>query len=575
MKRTNFIILFFCIYQLYECEIITNINDDYEEITLNEDWNQHKFDIIKSAYKFINNNISLIYIFESQANSTLTIHDEDSKGLKTLNILRYNSYLTVNKSGVDTETIKISSISSKNVNIQLLLGYNYDNLYLKQKFTNIRIIEAKYNLIATFDSFDENTEVYFQKYTEDIVPKDFYPINKYLFNKINIKDDIIKLEKDSTYIIINDVTEFYFSSLEFFITEENSISRYIDLVEKKEKYLYLNKDRNYILKLDSNENSRLFKLSRKTINSKIASNGNIILNKENMYYKLENNNDLHLRPENEDALIEFLYNFEDEKVFDKLEVYKEKLDTNTNKILIKLDSPDDYVIKLESDLSKPFGTSIYGKISKENYHYYSSECHSSLIYGYSFEESFKKDKFTNVNAKGGEFYMLYLYIDKTNKEQPLYLTYYPKNLNVSSLNAANYTYFEIKHNVTYKFIIENDDSFTFTMNIKDKDLKSYNPLFTFENKTDFNEAKLVMKNEGNNKNTPVYINYYQNWEKKDDVMMTVIADKAKSILLVIYIIAIILILVFFALVVLAVMKIIKIQKDKAEDSNKEVILKDY
>lgn len=243
--------------------------------------------------------------------------------------------------------------------------------------------------------------------------------------------------------------------------------------------------------------------------------------------------------------------------------------------MIKLDSPDDYIIKLESDLSKSFGTSIYGKISKENYHYYSIECDKSLIYGFSFEESIKKDKFTNVNAKGGEFYMLYLYIDKTNEEQPLYLTYYPKNLNVSSLNAANYTYFEIKHNVTYKFIVENDDSFTFTMNIKDKELKLYNPLFTFENKTDFNEAKLVMKNEGNNKNTPVYINYYQNWEKKDDVMMTVIADKAKSILLVIYIIAIILILVFFALVVLAVMKIIKIQKDKAEDSNKEVILKDY
>ena len=573
MKRTNFIILFFCIYQLYECEIITNINDNYEEITLTEDWNQHKFNVTNSAYKFINNNINLIYIFESKANSTLTIHDENSKGLKTLNILKYSSYLTVNKSGVDTETIKISSIPSKNVNIQLLLGNNYDNLYLKQKFTNIRIIEAKDNLIATFDSFDENTEVYFRKYTEDIAPKDFFPINKYLFDKINIKDDIIKLEKDFTYIIINDVTEFYFSSLEFFITQENSSSTDINLVKNNEKYLYLNKDKNYILHLDPNENSRLIKLSRKTINSKITINDNIILNKENMYYKLENNNDLTLKVENEDALIEFLYNFEDEKVFDKLEVYKEKIDTN--KILIKLDSPDDYIIKLESDLSKPFGTSIYGKISKENYHYYSSECHSSLIYGYSFEESIKKDKFTNVNAKGGEFYMLYLYIDKTNKEQPLYLTYYPKNLNVSSLNAANYTYFEIKHNVTYKFIIENDDSFTFTMNIKDKDLKLYNPLFTFENKTDFNEAKLVMKNEGNNKNTPVYINYYQNWEKKDDVMMTVIADKAKSILSVIYIIAIILILVFFALVVLAVMKIIKIQKDKAEDSNKEVILKDY
>lgn len=295
MKRTNFIILFFCIYQLYECEIITNINDNYEEITLTEDWNQHKFNVTNSAYKFINNNINLIYIFESQANSTLTIHDEDSNGLKTLNILRYNSYLTVNKSGVNPETIKISSISSTNVNIQLLLGNNYDNLYLKQKFTNIRIIEAKDNLIATFDSFDENTEVYFRKYTEDIAPKDFFPINKYLFDKINIKDDIIKLEKDSTYIIINDVTEFYFSSLEFFITQENSRSTDINLDKNNETYLYLNTDKNYKLNLDQTENSRLIKLSRKTINSKITINDNIVLNKENMYYKIENNNDLNLK----------------------------------------------------------------------------------------------------------------------------------------------------------------------------------------------------------------------------------------------------------------------------------------
>ncbi len=571
MKRITFIFLFICIYQLFICEIITNINEDYDVIRLKEDLNQRGYDIIKSAYKFINENISLIYIFESEADSNLIIQDENSKGLKTLNILKYNSYLTINKTGENTR-IKVSSIPSTNVNIELLIGNNYDKLYLKQKFTNIRIIEAQDNLISTFDSFDGNQEVYFVKYTDDIVPKDFYPINKYLVPKINIKDEIIKLESGSTYIIINDVTEFYFSSLEFYINQENSNTD-INLVDDNEKYLYLNKDKNYTLNLNQIKNSRMIKLSRKTINSKITIHDNIILNKENIYYKLENEGVLNLKVENEDALIEFLYNFGDEKVFDKLEVHKEKL--NTNKILIKLDSPDEYIIKLESDLSKSFGTSIYGEIGKENYHYYSSECHSNLIFGFSYEESFKKDKFKNVNAKDGEFYMLYLYYEKTNNEQPIYLTYYPKNLNISSLNAANYTYYEIKQNVTYKFIIENDDSFTFTMDIDDNDIKSYNPLFTFENKTNFNELKLVMKNEGNNKNTPVYINYYQNWEKKDDVMMIIIADKAKSILLVIYIVSIILILVFFALVVLAVMKIIKIQKDKAEDSNKEVILKDY
>ena len=89
--------------------------------------------------------------------------------------------------------------------------------------------------------------------------------------------------------------------------------------------------------------------------------------------------------------------------------------------------------------------------------------------------------------------MLYLYYEKTNNEQPIYLPYYPQNLNISSLHAPNYTYYEIQNNVTYKFIIENDDSFTFTMDIDDNDIKSYNPLFTFENKTNFNE-KYLQKN---------------------------------------------------------------------------------
>ena len=60
MKRITFIFLFICIYQLFVCEIITNINEDYDVIRLKEDLNQRGYDIIKSAYKFINENISLI-----------------------------------------------------------------------------------------------------------------------------------------------------------------------------------------------------------------------------------------------------------------------------------------------------------------------------------------------------------------------------------------------------------------------------------------------------------------------------------------------------------------------------------
>ena len=84
-----------------------------------------------------------------------------------------------------------------------------------------------------------------------------------------------------------------------------------------------------------------------------------------------------------------------------------------------------------------------------------------------------------------------------------------------------------------------------------------------------------MKNEGNDKNTPVYINYYQNWKNDNDILMTIIADRAKKILLVIYIIASILIVVFFALVVLILMKMLKNQDENVENSSNELITKEY
>ena len=596
MEKLNFFFLFLFIYQIYECELINSnnemifnkspinpeifkeVNDDYQLINLNEELDREGYEISKSAYKFINNNANLTYVFESNS-SNLIIQNEQSQGLQTLNILKYNSFLTVNKTGDNSETIKITSIPNSNVNFELLFENNYDEFYLKQKFTNIKIIETnENNLIANFDSFDDNHEIFYAKYIEnDLSPKDFYPINKSNFTKINFEDKLIQLEKNSTYIIINDVKDFYFSSLELFITQQENNNTAINLKGNNDKYLYLNKEKNYSITWNSiDSNLRIIKLSKKTKNSKITINNNILLNKDNMYYELPKDIKIELKVENEDALIEFLYYFEDEKIFDKLEIYKEKLDSNlTHKILIKLDSPDDYVIKLESDLNKSFGTSIYGKASTGNYHYYSSACHDNLIYGFSFEESIKKDKFREVKTGNGEYYSLYLFLETTNIDQPIYLTYYPKNLNISLLNSANYTYFEIKPDVTYKFIVEDDDSYTFKMGIKDKDIQSYSPLFTFQNKTNFNEIKLVMKNEGNDKNTPVYINYYQNWKNDKDILMTIIADRAKKILLVIYIIASILIVVFFALVVLILIKMLKNQDENVENSSNELITKEY
>ena len=467
-----------------------------------EEFDKKEYQLEEKHSRFINNNPELIYIFESYFDD-LIIRNEDNKGLKNINILEYGSFLTVEKKVDSAQNIIITSIPNSNVYIESLYLNNYDKLYLKQKFTNIKIIETgENNLISTFNSFDENSKVYYTKYTKESMSlKDIYPINEAKFEKVDIKEEIIKLEKNSIFIIINKVSDYYLSSLEFFITQEQNNNQEIKLKKNNEKYLYLNKDNTYKINLNAISNSRAIKLSSKTINAKITINNNIILDKENMFYELNKNTELSLKIENDDALIEILYYFGDEKVFSELEIYKQKINevSRTHQILIKLSSPYDYVIKLESDLNKSFGTSIYGKFGKGNYHYYSSECNSALIFGFTFEELIKSDKFKNIKLKNDEYYMISLYILKgeNSVDQPIYLSYYPLNqINFKSttLNSAIFSSYELNLQEAYKFIVENDDTYSFEIAIKDNDkVQSYYPIYIFENNTIHNDLKKYNK----------------------------------------------------------------------------------
>lgn len=590
MEKNNliFLILFILYSQVHEKELSSfnneNIQDEIIELTniyeqnmeiiyLDEEMNQTVYNIWQDHSLFINNNSELIYIFESNS-SNLIINNAEGKGLRNLNILEYGSKITVNMTGSFPEIIKITSIPNSNVYIEPLFEQNYDNLYLKQKFTNIKIIEtADNNLIAHFDSFDENHEIYYANYMNDkIIPKDIYPINKEKFNKLNFKDVILTLEPNSTYIIINDVTEFYLSSLEVFITPKENVNQEIILHANTEKYLYLNKYQRYSINLNDISDFRIMKLSRKTSNSKIIINDNIVIDKDNMYYELEKKTILNLRIESEDALIEFLYYFHNEIIIDQLESNKQKIDGD--KILIKLDSPDTYEIKLETNLNNAFGTSIYAKFSKGNYHYYSKECHSSLIYGFSFEETINKEVFENINQKVNESYNVYLYFLKGKEEQEIYLSLYPKNLKKDILNSANFTNIELDPEKTYKYTIQNDNTYTFKLSLDDNNIKSYYPIFTFENKTNYNETKLVMKNEGNNKNTSIYLNYYKNWTKDEDIRIKIIAEQAENILIVFYIFSGIVILVCLALCVLVIKKMSKGERQNDEGQINELLNKE-
>ena len=602
MKNKIFIILniVLLLFQLYECEILTYNNDeicfnskidnfennfqiDDVDTTIElKDKMDRNVTIIepKAFYKFININPELIYIFETDSND-LDLNLNNSKALKKLNRLVYNRFLTVNNLCSESKQIKITSISSLNINIEQLTEYKYDDVIMKKKFSNVYIIDTKdnTNLISFFDSFEDYNEVYYTKYSpENISPKDIHPIKLDKFTKIE-KGKLITLDKSSTYIIIDKVFDYYFSSFEYFISPMENLENNIKLKESNEKHLYLDINSaggNFIIDTSNITGTRLIRLSTKTKDSKITINDNYILDKNNMYYELKKDQEFQFKVENQNALIEFLYNFGNETSYNYIEENNKTLDNALIiSILIKLDFPGDYIIKFDSNKNKAFGVSICGKNSKGNYHYYSYECLSKLIFGFSYEETIKKEKYQNISLKENETYNLYINIRKTDLNQNIYLTYYPVNTITnfveSNLNSANFSNTELLHNTTYKYQIEGDDKYIFDLTIDNKDNKEmYYPIYTLNNKSIYNEFHFEIKNEENITNNSVYINYHKNWPE-GDVTIRIISRKAEKILISIYIASGVFIAAFLVLSIIPIVIIIRKRKENSEINDVELI----
>ena len=588
MQKQNFIffILVLIVFQIVECESMTNnnenyihsnkenqknyfqINDDYEIMNLKDEMNRNEISLDNKAYKFINDNSDLIYIFET--NSRIDIKNKDSNAFIELNILEYgeNNYLIM--SSQSNENVKITSIPNSNVYIEQLFGENFDELLLKQKFTNIKIIQTNTNnLISSFDSFDENNDIYYAKYSVDnFNPKDIHPINVNSFTKIDKKKDLITLDTKSTYIIINKVYDQYLSSFEYFIAPEINNNNEINLVKDSEKYIYLNTNKEYKINTKDIKNPRLIKLSDKTKNSVITINDDKI-DKDNIFYELKKDEEYVVKVRDENALIEFLYDIKEDgkEIFNDIETLNTTI--NGNSILLKFDALHDYVIKLTSDLNKSFGASICYKFGKGNYHYYSEECKEVLTFGFSYEDTIKKEKFNNITLRKDELYMAYINIYRNNT--PIYLSYYPTNFDESWLNSANFSNTELEPKHKFKYIIQGKDKYILDLNIDKDEIKSYSPIFTLVNRTFHNETHLEIKNEDDSKNFTVYINYHKNWPQDKDITIRIISNHAENILLGIYIAGGILMVACFTIAIIAIAIMIRKRRESSENNESELL----
>lgn len=588
MQKQNFIffILVLIVFQIVECESMTNnnendihsnkenqknyfqINDDYETMNLKEEMNRNEISLNNKAYKFINDNSDLIYIFET--NSRIDIKNKDSNAFIELNILEYGEDNYLIMSSQSNENVKITSIPNSNVYIEQLFGENFDELLLKQKFTNIKIIQTNTNnLISSFDSFDENNDIYYAKYSVDnFNPKDIHPINVNSFTKIDKKKDLITLDMKSTYIIINKVYDQYLSSFEYFIAPEINNNNEINLVKDSEKYIYLNTNKEYKINTKNIKNPRLIKLSDKTKNSVITINDDKI-DKDNIFYELKKDEEYVVKVRDENALIEFLYDIKEDgkEIFNDIETLNTTI--NGNSILLKFDTLHDYVIKLTSDLNKSFGASICYKFGKGNYHYYSEECKEVLTFGFSYEDTIKKEKFNNITLRKDELYMAYINIYRNNT--PIYLSYYPTNFNESWLNSANFSNTELEPKHKFKYIIQGKDKYILDLNIDKDEIKSYSPIFTLVNRTFHNETHLEIKNEDDSKNFTVYINYHKNWPQDKNITIRIISNHAENILLGIYIAGGILMVACFVIAIIAIAIMIRKRRESSENNESELL----
>ena len=588
MQKQNFIffILVLIVFQIVECESMTNnnendihsnkenqknyfqINDDYETMNLKEEMNRNEISLNNKPYKFINDNSDLIYIFET--NSRIDIQNKDSNAFIELNILEYGEDNYLIMSSQSNENVKITSIPNSNVYIEQLFGENFDELLLKQKFTNIKIIQTNTNnLISSFDSFDENNDIYYAKYSVDnFNPKDIHPINVNSFTKIDKKKDLITLDMKSTYIIINKVYDQYLSSFEYFIAPEINNNNEINLVKDSEKYIYLNTNKEYKINTKDIKNPRLIKLSDKTKNSVITINDDKI-DKDNIFYELKKDEEYVVKVRDENALIEFLYDIKEDgkEIFNDIETLNTTI--NGNSILLKFDTLHDYVIKLTSDLNKSFGASICYKFGKGNYHYYSEECKEVLTFGFSYEDKIKKEKFNNITLRKNELYMAYINIYRNNT--PIYLSYYPTNFDESWLNSANFSNTELEPKHKFKYIIQGKDKYILDLNIDKDEIKSYSPIFTLVNRTFHNETHLEIKNEDDSKNFTVYINYHKNWPQDKNITIRIISNHAENILLGIYIAGGILMVACFVIAIIAIAIMIRKRRESSENNESELL----
>ena len=365
------------------------LNDNYENtIKLNKDNNKE--------YIFHVNNSNYIYLFENKNGEDGYVHYGYNNSCSKLCILQYGIPVHKNKIHLNyyrnaTENdvvIKISSI--KNYNGLIISLKTKDSIFdriaplLLPK--NILIFEGLSDYILYLKSLDNRISIKKAEYTNDMNINDILNINQKYFE--DFEDEITLLNSGKIYIlaVVSESKETYSKPYEILlqpkIIEKESIK-----VEDN-NFIYIDKEKEYILDFSNNNNNVYIELSRLSLESELIikeleTGEETIINKDNIYYKFKEKEEifkgkLSLKIKNsKDALINFIYKCKEdeteilsEKEYDDYQISKSKiiikLNNNIKKKFIKVTVKTLNEKNIKFSMSSGFGINNYIKYSKSN-----------------------------------------------------------------------------------------------------------------------------------------------------------------------------------------------------------------
>ena len=169
-------------------------------------------------------------------------------------------------------------------------------------------------------------------YNDSMTYQDILNINDKYF--IDYSGDFFTLNKDQMHIIYFNDSSYNQALVSINPIESNQI-----IIPKKQyiNYLYLKKGNTYSIQFMDSSLDMMLKLSRNTSNSKITiDNNKAVLDDKNLYYHNEKNKTLKIKVDENDAILEFIYNLTDNKEYEIFNLEKLKFSLTEELNIIKI-----------------------------------------------------------------------------------------------------------------------------------------------------------------------------------------------------------------------------------------------